>query len=148
MRFSVALLVGAFLLGPIAALGQTAATAPTIVTPAQVNWKAGTGPYTGTEIAVISGDPMKAGDYVMRLRIPDGGKFPPHFHGDTENVTVLQGTLMVGLGDTADASKMTALPAGSFVSVPKGLHHYAMAKGVTILQIHGMGPESMTPVGH
>ncbi|GAC1463854.1 MAG: hypothetical protein PVSMB1_14100 [Gemmatimonadaceae bacterium] len=62
-------------------------------------------------------------------------------------MTVLQGTLMVGLGDTVNAAKMVALPAGSFASVPKGLHHYAMAKGVTIIQISGMGPESMTMVG-
>lgn len=125
---------------------QTAMNQPTIVTPAQLHWTPGTGPMAGAEVAVLSGDPSKPGDYVMRLRLPDGAKFTPHFHGDTENVTVLEGTLMVGVGDTMDPSKMTALPAGSFVSVPKGLHHYAMAKGTTIIQIHGVGPATMTNV--
>jgi quercetin dioxygenase-like cupin family protein len=82
----------------------------------------------------------------MRLRIPDGAKFGPHFHGDVENVTVLQGTLLVGLGDQVNPATMIALPAGSFASVPIGLHHYAMAKGDTIVQIHGTGPETMTMV--
>ena len=100
----------------------------------------------GAQIAVISGDPSKPGPYVVRLELPDGAKFGPHFHGDVENVTVLQGTLLVGVGDTADPSKMISLPAGSFVSVPMGLHHYAQAKGDTIIQIHGMGPSSMTMV--
>lgn len=123
-----------------------AATMPTIVTPATVHWTAAPAPMTGAQMAVISGDPSKAGPYVLRLRLPDGAKFAPHFHGDVENVTVLQGTLLVGLGDKTDPAKMIALPAGSFVSVPIGLHHYAAAKGDTIIQIHGMGPSSMTMV--
>jgi len=98
----------------------------------------------GAEIAVLSGDPSKPGPYTVRYRIPDGVKLGPHFHADVENVTVLDGTLLVGLGDTMDPTKMIALPAGSFVSVPAGLHHYAMTKGVTVIQIHGMGPATMT----
>lgn len=121
-----------------------AASTPTIVTPTQVQWTAGTGPLAGVQVAMLSGDPSKPGPYTMRLHLADGAKFGPHFHGDVENVTVIQGTLLVGLGDTMDPAKMIALPAGSFVSVPIGLHHYAMAKGDTIIQIHGMGPQSMT----
>ncbi len=121
-----------------------AASTPTIVTPSQVQWTAGTGPLAGVGVAVLAGDPSKSGPYTMRLHLTDGMKFGPHFHGNIENVTVLQGTLLVGVGDTMDPAKMIALPAGSFVSVPMGLHHYAMAKGDTIIQIHGMGPQSMT----
>jgi hypothetical protein len=62
------------------------------------------------------------------------------------NILLIGGTLLVGIGDKVDPAKMVALPAGSFVSVPAGLHHYAMAKGDTILQIHGVGPSSMTMV--
>jgi quercetin dioxygenase-like cupin family protein len=121
-----------------------AGSAPTIVTPSAIHWAAGTGPLTGAQTAVIYGDPTKAGAYTMRLKLPNGAKFGPHFHGGVENVTVLSGTLLVGLGDTMNPSKMVTLPAGSFVSVPIGVHHYAMARGVTVIQIHGMGPRSMT----
>lgn len=120
--------------------------APTIVTPDQVKWSAGAGPFTGVEVATLTGDFAKPGPFTIRLRIPDGGKFPAHYHGDTERVTVISGTLMVGVGDTMKESSMTALPAGSFVSIPAGVHHYAMAKGVTVIQIGGTGPFAMTAV--
>jgi quercetin dioxygenase-like cupin family protein len=123
-----------------------APNAPTIVTPDQIQWSPGTGMLTGAEVATIMGDPSKPGPFVMRLRIPDGGKVAAHFHGDTERVTVLSGTLMVGVGDKATDTGMTALPAGSFVTIPAGVHHYAMAKGTTVIQLGGTGPFSMTAV--
>lgn len=127
-------------------LAVSAYPAPTIVLPDQVQWTAGTGPMAGTEVAALVGDPAKPGPFTIRIRLPDGTKLAPHFHGDTERVTVLSGTLMVGLGDKWDESTMKALPAGSFVSVPANVHHYAMAKGVTVIQLGGNGPFTMTPV--
>jgi len=50
--------------------------------------------------------------------------------------------LLVGLGDTMDVSHMKALDAGSYVVIPSRLHHFAMAKAETIIQIHGMGPST------
>jgi len=123
-----------------------AAPSPSIVTPDKMHWQAGTGPMKGAQTLVLYGDPSKAGFYAMRLRVPDGLVFAPHMHGDRENVTVVSGTLMVGLGDMVDKTKMLALPAGSFVSVPAGVHHYAMAKGTTVLEIVGIGPSTMTAV--
>lgn len=139
------ILMAAALAGSLVATALAAPT-PTIITPSQVQWSAGTGNYTGVQVAVLSGDPQKPGPYTVRVRIPDGGKFAPHFHADVENVTVLEGTLLVGLGDQMDPAKMLALPAGSFASIPLGVHHYAMAKGDTIIQIHGTGPMTMTMV--
>jgi len=127
--------------------GGVAAEGPTIVTPDKVNWSAGSGPTAGTQAAVLEGDLSKAEPYTIRLKIPDGGKFGAHSHRDIEHVTVLAGTLLVGLGDTLDTSKMTALPAGSYVVIPSQLHHYAMARGETVLQIHGTGPSSFDMVG-
>jgi quercetin dioxygenase-like cupin family protein len=37
--------------------------------------------------------------------MPDGFKVAPHTHPNRENVTVLAGTLKVGMGDQFDASK-------------------------------------------
>jgi quercetin dioxygenase-like cupin family protein len=127
--------------------GAGAATSPTIVTPDKVHWTAGTGPAAGSQIAVLSGNPDKAGsEYAIRYKMPDGLQFAPHFHGGIENVTVISGTLLVGLGDKIDTKKMLALPAGSFVSIPPNVHHFAMAKGATFIQINSVGPRSMTPV--
>jgi quercetin dioxygenase-like cupin family protein len=124
----------------------SAAAGPTIVTLEDTKWTPGTGMMKGVDVAVLSGDPSKSGPYVVRLRIPANTKLPPHFHGDTENVTIISGALWVGVGDKYDESKMQQLGPGAFVSVPANLHHYAMTKTETVIQIHGVGPESMTAV--
>jgi len=133
----------------LAAPGVRAATsaAPTIVLPSAVKWVAGTGDEKGTWSAVLYGNPDKKGsEYAVRIKIPDGFKFPPHFHGASEQVTVISGTLLVGLGKTYDAAKMKALPAGTFAAMPANVAHYASAKGDTVIEIHGIGPETMTMV--
>jgi quercetin dioxygenase-like cupin family protein len=124
-----------------------AASAPVIVTPDKVHWTAGTGPLAGTQVAVIDGNPMTTGEYTIRIKLPDGKRLPIHFHGHPERVTVLSGTLLVSVGDkVVPSSKMLALGAGSYVDVPPGLHHYAMARGETIIQVSSEGPRSMTVV--
>jgi quercetin dioxygenase-like cupin family protein len=120
--------------------------APTVVTPDKITWVAGTGPMAGAQFAVLAGDPTKPGPYTIRLKLLANASVPPHFHGDTENVTVISGSLWVGVGDKVDQSKMVQLPAGSFVSIPQGVHHYAMAKEDTIVQVHGTGPFTVTAV--
>lgn len=127
--------------------GAGMAAAPTIVTADSLKWTPGTGMMKGVDVAVLYGDPSKAGPYVLRLRIPANTNLPPHYHGDTENVTVISGALWVGLGDTFDASKMKELGPGSFVSVPANVHHFAMTKDATVIQIHGIGPSTMMAAG-
>jgi quercetin dioxygenase-like cupin family protein len=100
----------------------------------------------GAQAAIIAGDPGKSGPYVIRAKFPDGYKVPPHWHPTDENVTVLKGTFMAGKGEKFNADSAEALPAGSFVCMPKGMRHFAFAKGETIIQVHGMGPFEITYV--
>jgi quercetin dioxygenase-like cupin family protein len=127
--------------------GTSTAAAPTIVTMDNTKWTAGTGMMKGTDVAVLSGDPTKAGPYIVRVRIPANTNLPAHYHGDTENVTVISGALWVGVGDKADPANMKELSPGTFVSVPANLHHYAMTKTPTVIQIEGVGPMTMTAAG-
>jgi hypothetical protein len=95
----------------------------------------------GAQLAVLEGDPMaSSGDYTIRLKMPDGYKVAPHTHPLRENVTVVSGTLKVGMGDQFDASKMMSFGAGSFAYLDPSMHHYAAASGETVIQIHGMSP--------
>jgi len=95
----------------------------------------------GAQLAVLEGDPMApSGDFTIRLKMPDGYKVAPHTHPNRENVTVLSGTLKVGMGDQFDATKMASFAAGSFAYLDPSMHHYAMASGETVIQIHGMSP--------
>jgi quercetin dioxygenase-like cupin family protein len=113
-----------------------------MVTPDHVKWgPAPKGLPPGGQLAVLSGDPTKAGSpYVLRVKLPDGYRVPPHWHPVDENVTVLKGTLVLGMGEKANRKAAKELPAGSFSRMPRGVRHFAWAKGETILQVHGVGP--------
>ena len=95
----------------------------------------------GAQVAVLEGDPgANTGDFTVMAKLPDGYKFAPHWHPKRENVTVISGTFKVGMGDKFDESKLMSFPAGSFAYLDPEMHHYAMASGETIVQVHGMSP--------
>jgi mannose-6-phosphate isomerase-like protein (cupin superfamily) len=135
-------LVVALFVVALAMLAAQPALSQNAFTPDQVKW----GPAPpflppGAQLAVLEGDPMAAtGDFTIRLKMPDGYKVAPHTHPHRENVTVLSGTLKVGMGDQFDATKMMSFGAGSFAYLDPSMHHYAMASGATVIQIHGMSP--------
>ncbi len=101
---------------------------------------------SGAKMAVLQGDPGKAEPVTVRVDFPNGYVLPPHFHPTDEAVTVIEGTFQVGMGDKVDKSKMTAVPVGGFVVAGAGQHHYAIAKGRTIVQVNLMGPFALTYV--
>jgi quercetin dioxygenase-like cupin family protein len=97
-------------------------------------------------MAVLEGDPSKAEPFTVRLRFPNGYRIQPHTHPTTENVTVLTGTFLAGMGIQFDESTMQALGRDGFASVPANHAHYAMARGVTVVQVHAIGPFALTYV--
>jgi len=111
-------------------------------TPETISW--GPAPpflAPGAQLAVIEGNPAAAtGDYTVRLKMPDGYRIAPHWHPLRENVTVISGTFKVGMGDTFDVGKMGSFTAGSFAFLDPDMHHYAMASGEVIVQVHGRAP--------
>jgi quercetin dioxygenase-like cupin family protein len=95
----------------------------------------------GAQLAVLEGDPMaSSGDFTIRIKMPDGYRLAPHTHPNRENVTVLSGTLKVGMGDQFDAGKMMTFEAGSFAYVDPSMPHYVMVSGETVIQVHGLSP--------
>ena len=93
-----------------------------------------------TEVAILQGDPTKEGEpFVIRIRSSAGTLLPPHWHDIDENITVLSGVLRVGMGDKFDEHACRDMPAGSYIVMPKGMHHFAVAKG-DVVQAHGIGP--------
>jgi quercetin dioxygenase-like cupin family protein len=95
----------------------------------------------GAQLAVLEGNPAAtSGDYTVRVKMPDGYRISPHWHPLRENVTVISGTFKVGMGDVFETNKMTTLPAGGFAFLDPDMHHYAMAYGQVVVQIHGMAP--------
>ena len=100
----------------------------------------------GAEIAVLQGDPSKAEEFTVRLRMPNGYKIAPHTHPTVENVTVLKGTFFAGMGEQFSDANLKAYPRDAFASIPANHAHYAMARGQTIVQVHGLGPFVLTYV--
>jgi len=95
----------------------------------------------GAQLAVLEGDPTAShGDYTVRLKMPNGYRIAPHWHPLRENVTVISGTFEVGMGDSFDETKMAAFPSGSFAFLDPDMHHYAMARGEVVVQVHGTSP--------
>jgi hypothetical protein len=83
---------------------------------------------------------------MIELRMPDGYRFPPHFHPTDETVEVKQGTFLYGMGDAFDIAKTKPMQVGDKGSIPATMHHFAMAKGATIVAVSAMGPFAMTYV--
>ena len=128
--------------GAKATTHEAGAAAKNAFTPDQITY--GPPPATvppGATMAVLEGNPAGAtGDYTLYVKMPNGYKIPPHWHPKRENVTVLSGTLKVGMGDKWEDGKMASFPTGSFAYLDPNMHHYAMASGDTVIQIHGMAP--------
>lgn len=125
-----------------AALSAVPQSTHVMVTPAEVKW--GPAPPAlpkGAMIAVLEGDPSQAGaPFTIRAKFPNGYKIPPHWHPTDEHVVVLQGTIMIGVGEKFSATGAKAMPTGSYMLMPQNMKHFASAKGQTIIQIYGVGP--------
>jgi quercetin dioxygenase-like cupin family protein len=144
-----------FLFAAVACLAQAGATKAkrhVMVTPENIQWGPinpaairGTPPADflplKSEVAVVSGDPSKPGAaFVVRIKTPDGGRVPPHWHPQDENITVLQGIFFLGTGEKFDRASGHEMKTGSYALMPKSTWHFGWVKGETIVQVHGTGP--------
>ena len=94
----------------------------------------------GSKLAVVSGDPTKAEPFVMRAEVPAGYRIAAHWHPTTENLTILSGTIAIGMGEQFAESALQNLPAGSYASLPAEMRHYFLARTAATFQVHGVGP--------
>lgn len=100
----------------------------------------------GAEVAVLSGNPFGAGDYVLRLKMPAGYLLPAHHHPTMENVTVISGQFHAGMGDKLDKATSMAFQPGGFAALPANMNHFAWTSSETVVQVHGAGPFAITYV--
>ena len=99
----------------------------------------------GAKMAVLMGDPGKAGPFVARLQVPANYKIAPHWHSQAEDLTIISGSFFLGEGDKMDM-KVGAheMKAGGFHHLPAKAHHYAWTRGPAVVQINGQGPFDIT----
>ena len=127
--------------GPFASLDPKAIS---IRLPADMQWK-GSG-ENGIEVIPLAGDASRPGLYAILVKWSAHHNSRPHFHPNDRFITVLSGTWWVNTGRHYDPEHMKPVPAGSFVTHYAKEVHYDGAKDAdVILEIVGMGPETLTP---
>lgn len=100
----------------------------------------------GAKFAVVDGDPASKGLVTVRLQMPAGYQIAPHWHPTDEHVTVLAGTLAIGMGDKLDKEHSKTLKAGGYAVAPANMHHYAWTATGATVQVHLEGPFGLTYV--
>jgi hypothetical protein len=98
----------------------------------------------GAKVAVIEGPLTEAVPFTFRIKFPANYKIAPHWHPAIERVTVLSGTIHLGVGDTFDQAKAKALPADSISIMEPKMNHFAWTSEETVVQLSGMGPWGIT----
>ena len=135
------------LIATVALLALAADHDQAVVTPDAIRWVNGPASLpTGARVAVLEGDPSKEGPFVLRVRLPDGARILPHTHPRDERVTVLRGTLYLGVGERFDPKAAREMPAGSYGRTTAGVKHFGYVRGETVFQLHCHGPRAIHSV--
>ena len=121
----------ALLAGPVSLLAQRD-SATTRIVPL---WR------DGQLVTRVSGEPNVAGAlYVIRIWNFDNQVVLPHTHPEDEHVVVVQGTWFLAEGERVDRARLRALAVGEYALVPRRQAHFGWSKGMTVIQVHGIGP--------
>ena len=111
------------------------------ILPEEVHWKPFAAFPPSARLAVLVGEPLKAGSYTIRVLLPGGVKLMPHSHPEDRVYTVISGIFYIGLGDQFDVEKLQAYPPGSVIVLPSNTSHFHWAKsGEYITQVTAIGP--------
>jgi len=140
MRQKIASLYFAFTLLLIGGIAWPQSESHKMVNPDELKWQDVPSLPPGAKVAVLEGPLDGKGPIAFRIKLPANYDIPAHWHPTTEHVTVLSGTLNLGLGDKLDKNKTSPLPAGGFAIMPAKMHHFAWTKEETVLQVHAAGP--------
>lgn len=120
----------------------------TMMTPDDYEWvDAPASLPAGARAMVIDGNPATEGEFTLRLWFPANYEIAPHIHPGDEHVTVISGSLYMGIGDTFDEDAAGHLPPGGFAMMKAGTTHFAFTKDeAAVIQLHGIGPWGLTYV--
>jgi hypothetical protein len=109
-----------------------------------IEWKPFAAFPASARLAVLVGDPSKAGPYVTRVHIAAGTKLMPHKHPEDRIYTVMYGVFYIGLGEQFDETRLTAYGVGSVLVLPGDQPHFHWARsGDYITQVTAIGPLGM-----
>ena len=101
---------------------------------------------SGAKLAVIEGPLNEAVPFTFRLHFPANYEVPAHWHPAVERVTVISGTINMGVGDKLERQKTKPLGPGSMAIMQPKTNHFVWTKEETVVQLNGVGPWGITYV--
>jgi hypothetical protein len=128
--------------GPVPPASSLDPKAFKMTLPENINWRPAEG-LTGTDAAVLVGDPAKEGFYVVLNRFHPGNFSRPHFHDNDRYIMVISGEWWVDTGGKFDPNRTVPMKPGTFVMHPGREVHYDGARAGSedaIVMIFGQGP--------
>jgi quercetin dioxygenase-like cupin family protein len=113
----------------------------TAAAPEALTWKDNPAIPKGGQIAILVGDPTKTGEVVVqRVKFPANYLVPPHTHPYAETVTVISGSVGLGMGEKADQTGELAKVGGFFANPAKHAHYVWTGNEQAIIQVQFIGP--------
>jgi quercetin dioxygenase-like cupin family protein len=113
----------------------------TMVTPDALTWKDNPNIPKGAQVAVLLGDPTKAGEVVVqRVKFPANYHVPPHTHPYAETVTVISGSVGFGMGETFEKKGELGKPGTFYAQPAKQAHYVWTGNEEAIIQVQFTGP--------
>ena len=114
--------------------------------PAELKWMPADGLPAGARVAVVKGDPGKAGMFTIHLKTPANYSVPPHWHPTDEHVTIVSGKMAYGMSDRLDRFNAQSLAAGQSIVMKAKEHHWVFTGDGAEAEITAMGPFQITYV--
>jgi quercetin dioxygenase-like cupin family protein len=119
--------------------------AMTMVKSDALTWKDNPALPKGGQVAILVGNPTKAGSVVVqRTKLPANYKIPPHTHPYAETVTLISGSLGFGVGEKFDTAKGEVVKPGALQAMPARHAHYLWTGNEeAIIQVQFVGPAAI-----
>jgi quercetin dioxygenase-like cupin family protein len=113
----------------------------TTVMPEALTWKDNPAIPNGGQIAILIGDPTKAGEVVVqRVKFPAYYQVPPHTHPYAETVTVITGSVGFGMGEKFEKKGELGKVGALFANPAKHAHYVWTGDEPAIVQVQFIGP--------
>jgi hypothetical protein len=101
---------------------------------------------SGARVAVVSGDPGKAGPFTVRIDMPPDYMVRPHDHPTSETLRLIEGTVHFGHGAKWNDKAMKEMAPDTPVTLAAKEPHYLHAAGHVVLELQSTGPFAITYV--
>lgn len=111
------------------------------IRPDSITWQSFAAFPPEVRLAVLIGNPITAGGYTVRVKVPAGVVLKPHRHPEDRIYTVISGVFYIGIGEKYDPAKLIAFAPGSVFVLPGNTPHFHWAKsGEYVSQVSAIGP--------